>query len=194
MPTKKKLLNLGLKSLEYTLRLSRQARRVRLSIYQDGRVVVSGPRYVSERSVEKFLLTKADWIIDKQRYFKSLPPVIKPIDDVEKFLAHKNKARLLVLDKLDFFNKTYQQKFNRVFIRNQKTRWGSCSSKRNLSFNYKIVLLSERLVDYIIVHELCHLIEMNHSIRFWRQVARIIPDYNKVRQELRAVKIALKEI
>ncbi len=101
------------------------------------------------------------------------------------FRANKERARGLVRERLEYFNQFYKFKFNRIFIRNQKSRWGSCSSRRNLSFNYKIVFLPLAVADYLIVHELCHLGQMNHSPDFWNLVAEQIPDYKKLRKELK---------
>ncbi|MCK5061902.1 M48 family metallopeptidase, partial [Candidatus Parcubacteria bacterium] len=97
----------------------------------------------------------------------------------------KEKARKTILNKINALNKHYNFKFNRVAIRNQKTRWGSCSAKGNLNFNYKIIYLPIKLQDYIITHELCHLQELNHSRKFWKLVAKIIPDYLSARKELK---------
>ncbi|MBC8059955.1 MAG: M48 family metallopeptidase [Clostridiaceae bacterium] len=84
----------------------------------------------------------------------------------------------------DSFNKSikvYSQiigvKYNRICLREQKTRWGSCSSKANLNFNWKLIMAPKFVLDYIVVHELCHLIHMNHSKSFWSEVDRFIPDY-----------------
>ena len=104
---------------------------------------------------------------------------------IRDFRANKERARGLVLERLNYFNQFYQFKFNRVFIRNQKSRWGSCSGKGNLSFNYKIVFLPPALADYLIVHELCHLAQMNHRPQFWQLVSQQIPDYKKLRKELK---------
>ena len=101
------------------------------------------------------------------------------------YLKYKSQATILVKNKLEHFNQFYNYKYNRVVIRNQKTRWGSCSKRGNLNFNYKVALLSEREVNYIVVHELCHLGEFNHSQRFWDLVARTIPDYKDVRNSLK---------
>lgn len=104
----------------------------------------------------------------------------------ELYARHKELARVLVLRLLEKWNMVYQLSWNKVAIRNQSSRWGSCSSKRNLNFSYKIVLLSERLAEYLVVHELCHLKEFNHSQSFWDLVSLTIPDYKERREELRA--------
>lgn len=103
----------------------------------------------------------------------------------KRFDQYKEKARTLAEERIRHFNQAYDFKFNRISIKNHKSRWGSCSRKGNLNFNYKIALLPERLADYIIVHELCHLGELNHSRKFWDLVAKTIPDYSKARKELR---------
>jgi predicted metal-dependent hydrolase len=99
------------------------------------------------------------------------------------------EARALVKNRVEYFNRFYGFKINRIAIKNTKTRWGSCSSKGNLNFNYKIIYLKPHLADYLIVHELCHLGELNHSKRFWELVCKIIPDYAKVSKELKKIHI-----
>lgn len=102
------------------------------------------------------------------------------------YLAHKEQARNLVAGRLAHFNEHYRLKINKVFIKNQKSRWGSCSSNGNLNFNYKIALLPPDTADYIIVHELCHLGEFNHSPEFWALVAETVPDWRKLRKQLKS--------
>jgi len=92
---------------------------------------------------------------------------------------------VFVLNRLGHFNQFYGFEYKRISIRNQKTRWGSCSKKGNLNFNYKLLFLSQEQADYIIVHELCHLKEMNHSKRFWNLVLESILDYKNVRKSLK---------
>lgn len=103
----------------------------------------------------------------------------------KKYKENKDKALSIVKDRIEYFNTIYNFKWNRIVIRNQKTRWGSCSRKGNLNFNYKIALLPPESADYIIVHELCHLGEFNHSQKFWDLVAKTIPDYLVIRKDLR---------
>ncbi len=104
------------------------------------------------------------------------------------YRAHKKQAREIVERKVDELNALphYQFTIKRIAIRNQKSRWGSCSAKGNLNFNYKVALLPEHLCDYVVVHELCHLREFNHSRRFWDLVAIAVPDYRARRAELRS--------
>jgi predicted metal-dependent hydrolase len=105
---------------------------------------------------------------------------------VRRFTVKKREqARTLVENRLSYFNKFYNFKINRIAIKNTSTRWGSCSSKGNLNFNYKIIYLRKELADYLIVHELCHLGEFNHSKRFVALVKKTIPDYVNINKELR---------
>jgi predicted metal-dependent hydrolase len=108
------------------------------------------------------------------------------------YLNHKKQARELTLTRLNHFNQYYQLTWNRVAIRNQKRCWGSCSSKKNLNFNYKILFLPSHLQDYIVVHEMCHLKHLNHGQEFWRLVAEQLPNYDSHRAELRMIEKSLK--
>ncbi len=104
-----------------------------------------------------------------------------------KYIIQKEVTRKIVKLKLDKYNMYYNFKYNRVAIRDQKSRWGSCSSKANLNFNYRVGLLSEELMDYVVVHELCHLSEMNHGPKFWRLVGEAIPNYAHLKSELKNI-------
>ncbi len=105
------------------------------------------------------------------------------------YAQYKEQARELAHARLEYFNQFYGFTYNRVAIRAQRTRWGSCSKKGNLNFNYRIALLPPALVDYLIVHELCHLKEMNHSSRFWKLVEHTLPDYKARRKALKAISL-----
>ena len=103
------------------------------------------------------------------------------------YLTHKKRARELVHLKLAQWNMVYGFSYNRVAIRNTRRSWGSCTSLKNLNFSYKVLFLPEHLQDYIIVHELCHLQELNHGSGFWQLVERGIPNHKECRKELRTL-------
>jgi len=105
----------------------------------------------------------------------------------EKYKKYKEQARVLVHERLAYYNLHYKYTLGKVFIKNHRTRWGSCSSKGNLNFNYKIALIPLELADYIVVHELCHLGQFNHSQAFWDLVKQTVPDYEAKRKRLRGV-------
>ena len=175
----------------YTLRVSQRARRLRLTIHSDGALVVTMPRGLSRHFVEQFINKKSQWIITKQDYFKKHPQSQVIRHTKKDFLERKDVALSLAEDRIKYFNDLYKFSVNKITIRNQKTRWGSCSRKGNLNFNFKIVFLPSHLADYIIVHELCHLGEFNHSKRFWNLVVKAVPDYLDLRKELRKNGLAL---
>ncbi len=180
------------KEVEYTLKKSRRARRLRLTIHCDGSFVITAPRGLSESFIEKFIIQKSAWVLDKLEYFKKFPgrrPLTRG-ESKKDFAGHKNQALALAQSRIEYFNKFYGFKYRRTTIKNQKTLWGSCSKKGNLNFNYKIARLPPRFADYIVVHEFCHLGEFNHSRKFWSLVARAIPDYSEIRKELRRTGIA----
>lgn len=101
------------------------------------------------------------------------------------YLQHKETARALMHERVAYFCPKLGVTCGRIAIKNLRTRWGSCSKKGNLNFNYRVVRLPPELVDYLVVHELCHLIEFNHSRRFWDLVAQLIPEHKACRQRLR---------
>ena len=103
------------------------------------------------------------------------------------YVVHKESARALIHERLAHWNQYYNLQYNRVAIRNQRRCWGSCTSLRNLNFSYKILFLPAHLQDYIIVHELCHLQELNHGRDFWNLVAQQVPEYKSHMAELREI-------
>lgn len=98
---------------------------------------------------------------------------------------YKEKASEIIHDRLQHFNQHYGFHYNQVTFRNQKTRWGSCSSQKNLNFNWRLAMAPIEVIDYVVVHELCHLKEMNHSPRFWARVEEAAPHHTKAKKWLR---------
>jgi hypothetical protein len=123
------------------------------------------------------------FIFKKRRILKAKRPL-------SGFTNKKRElARIFIENKLSYFNKFYNFEINRVAVKDTSSRWGSCSSKKNLNFNYKIIYLKPELADYLIVHELCHLGELNHSKRFWALVEKAIPNYVRNNKELRGIHV-----
>ncbi len=106
------------------------------------------------------------------------------------YLAHKESARALITERVRHFNTHYGVAVGKIAIRNQRSRWGSCSKKGNLNFNYKLAFLSEELRDYVIVHEICHIKEFNHGHDFWNLVAQQVPEHRALNKRLREVQAA----
>lgn len=107
----------------------------------------------------------------------------------KEFAEHKAEARRLVLERLAHFAPRAGVEYKKVFIKNSRSRWGSCSQLGNLNFNYRVVRLPPAVLDYVVVHELCHLIHFNHSRVFWGEVEKLVPNWRELRRQLRTVKI-----
>jgi len=183
--TKTKKILLNKQEITYTFRRYRLSRKLKIVIRSDATILVSAPMRFSERRAEKFLREKADWLLERVNFFKKQGDKKEIKTTKADYIKQKENVRKVISHKLVKLNEYYDFKYNRVSIRNQKTRWGSCSGKGNLNFNYRLIYLSEKLFDYVIVHELCHLREMNHSVRFWNLVAETVPDYRAIRRELK---------
>lgn len=171
--------------IPFDLTVSKKAKRMRITIAYGGKLMVTIPKNMGADRMRIFLLSKANWILTKIAYSKSLPERKKEEDIESEYLHFKEEARLLVEKKITKFNALYNFTYKEIRIKNQKTLWGSCSRQGNLNFNYKLALISEQCADYIVVHELCHLREFNHSYRFWNLVAQTIPHHKKIRKELK---------
>ena len=186
----------GNQIIDYHLRSSRTGRLMRLAVYSDGAVLLTKPYRASLELAFSFLRSRSAWILEILKSFGKEKSVHRDSWDASKkacsrdvFLKNKAAARSLVLLKIKEINDKYGFSYGRIAIRNQSTRWGSCSRRGNLNFNYRILFLSDSLSEYIITHELCHLGEFNHSDKFWNLVAKNIPDYAARRQELRRLKL-----
>ncbi len=176
--------------MEYSVRINRRAKRMIVTIYPDGQVIITTPRATRPETIERFLKNKEAWILKTQEKLRKRhvrQPLARMKHSPEQIAAFKKEALTLATTRLTHFNTHYKLPYKKISIRNQKTRWGSCSRSGTLSFNYRIACMSPELADYIIVHELCHVQHMNHSPRFWKLVAETIPDYVARRKALRAV-------
>ena len=187
----KQELKLEKRRIGYMLRRSARARYLRLEISCAAGLVVTAPNRLDLFAIEKFIASKTGWVLSRLDYFLRRPRQPSLGGGRRDYLKHKEEARLMVNAKLRHFNSHYQFNFKQVKIKNQKSRWGSCSRRGNLNFNYKISKLPPLLADYIIAHELCHLAEFNHSNRFWRLLEQTIPDWRARRTALNKYSVAV---
>lgn len=160
-----------------------------IEIRPDMRVVVRAPEKIPQNEIMKFVEEKQNWIKKHlvQMYFKAeeikkqkKEPALTNAD-IEKLCQ---KALSVIPDKVKYYAEIMGVTYGRITIRNQKTRWGSCSSKGNLNFNCLLMLMPDKVLDYVVVHELCHLKQMNHSKKFWKEVERYMPDYKNYKKWL----------
>lgn len=181
--------HMGSSVVEYVLTRSQRAKRVRLIVRHDGTVSVAAPHGTDLARIKQFVHSKAAWIVRKIREAAKVkerhPNRVYLKGSKREYALLKQDALRLVHDRLKYFNQHYRFTYHEVRIKNQGTRWGSCSRRGNLNFNYLLMRLPPHLMDYIIVHELCHLREMNHGPRFWALVAKTFPKYLELKQELR---------
>lgn len=178
---------------ELSVKVSRstRAKRIRAGVSNDGTVSATHPWHVPLNHLIAFIEQKTPWIQERLGSYQHKRLLIDTVHQLPVQKALKVQAYAIVHERVAHFNQFYHFHYDTIRIKNQKTRWGSCSSNKNLNFNYRIALLPSELQNYLIVHELCHLKELNHSKRFWSLVAQQIPDYKDLHRKLRCVVIPI---
>lgn len=168
--------------LSYTL-IRSDRKTVAIQI-KHGEIIVRAPRHTPVKFIEDFLESKREWIekgIAAQNDAPQYPPFT-----AEEVRSMADAALVDIPGRVIRLAPLVSVHYGRITIRNQRTKWGSCSSKGNLNFNCVLMLAPEWVRDYIVVHELCHLKEMNHSPAFWAEVARACPGYKEAEAWLKA--------
>lgn len=156
---------------------------IAIQITADGAVLVRCPMRASKAAVDAFVESKTQWI---EKHLKKQAQQSKlPVFTDEEIQTMTRQAKEVLPQRVAYYAPLLGVDYGRITIRHQKTRWGSCSSKGNLNFNCLLMVVPPEVLDYVVVHELCHRKEMNHSARFWAQVEKIIPDYKTHRQWLK---------
>lgn len=161
-------------------------------ISPDLQITVRAPYHLSDVRIREFVESKQTWILkhlaimqDRQAHDPIPAGVIS-----DKELRHMTEeARIIIPERVKYFAKIIGVTYGQITIRHQKTRWGSCSSSGNLNFNCMLMATSPELIDYVVVHELCHRKQMNHSPLFWKEVEEILPDYRNLRSRLREYRL-----
>lgn len=182
-------------TLEITV-LRSDRRTISMEIKPDCTVYIRAPRTASDAQIMQFAEAKTGWLCRKYAEMQKRSPGLESAEvnkrqfDSVTVQYYRRRAKEILLERVACFAPVMGVTVNRITIREQKTRWGSCSSKGNLNFNWKLILMPEEILDYVVVHELAHLIEMNHSPAFWQQVEQVLPDYRKRRAWLKQNGIA----
>lgn len=176
---------------ELTYQIVRSERKtLSVSIQPDCTITVRAPRSVSDSQIQRFLVEKQHWLITKYLETKQKQETIPCSDltDTQRAALTRryiDAAKEYFPKRVAYFHQFTGGTYSRITIRDQKTRWGSCSSKGTLSFNWRLMLAPPAILDYVVVHELCHLRHMDHSPAFWQAVGEVFPDYASARKWLR---------
>lgn len=152
-----------------------------IEVKKDLRIIVRAPLFISNRDIEKFIADKSVWI---EKTIEKVKVRNEQEKSMPKFTAEEihnlaDKALEIIPKRVDYYAKIIDVSYGRITIRNQVSRWGSCSAKGNLNFNCLLMLCPIEVLDYVVVHELCHRKEMNHSQKFWSLVEHFCPEYKQ---------------
>ena len=162
--------------IEYQIKRSSR-RTLAIHITPEGTVEVRCPMTMPKATVESFVESKRGWIEKHLQALSTKPQEPKLTEAERQTLARQ--AGEVFLERVSYYAPLVGVSFGRITIRCQRSRWGSCSSKGNLNFNCLLMLSPPEVLDYVVVHELCHLKEMNHSPKFYAEVLRVFPEYRK---------------
>ena len=159
-----------------------------IEIGMDKKIKVRVPRRASKAQIEEMLKAKHDWIlktldkIDQRNTAEAREYAeAKPLSS-EEIKKLKKEARERLTELTEHWAGRMGISYRRISIRGQKTRWGSCSSKGNLNYNYLLMLCPDDVIEYVVIHELCHRVYMNHSKRFWEKIEEFCPNYRQARK------------
>lgn len=155
-----------------------------LTITQEGSLLIKAPLQMQEKEIERFVGQRRYWIYKQTKRIlqENASRVVRSEEEIQVL---REQARKVLTERTDYYKEILKVDYQRIRIGAQKTRWGSCSSRGTISYNWHLVLMPERIMDYVVVHELCHLVEMNHSPAFWKKVSEILPDYEDRRKWLK---------
>ena len=166
--------------IRYTV-IRSERKTVSLQIKPNGEITVRAPRDMSDREISDFVKRKSDWIKKSLANFENVKSNAEASEPLtfEQIKELGDKALRELPPRVAELAAKIGVSYSGITVRNQKTRWGSCSAKGNINLNCLIMLMPEDVRDYVMIHELCHLKEMNHSARFWSEVAAVMPDYKQ---------------
>lgn len=168
-------------------------RHARINVNEKKEVRFIIPKSFSEDEIQRLIVQKSDWIKDKLAFFEKedildfeLPKANilylgeahpKPKTDVVKW--YRTEAKNYLTKRTEFLAKKYNFKYNRLFVRDSKNKWGNCSKEKNISLNWRLIKAPPQVIDYVILHELCHSVILKHTQAFWLKLSTVCPSYNE---------------
>lgn len=167
---------------EYNVEVRRSKRKsAAIKITADMQIVVFVPLYVSDNEIERMVISKSKWIDEHMLKVQSTIDKRSKLEKItfEQIKELADQAVEYIPKRVKYYAEKENFVYNKITIKNLVSRWGSCSTKGNLNFNCLLMLTPDYVIDYVVVHELCHLREMNHSEKFWAEVEKIMPDYQR---------------
>lgn len=153
-----------------------------VQIRADGTVIARAPLRMPKDRILYFLSEKASWIRMQQGRMQERENMRQQARihlDAAQEKELRERAKSVLAQRTAYFARQVGVTYGRITVRDQKTRWGSCSQTGNLNFNFRLILAPLEVLDYVVVHELCHRRQMNHSAQFWQEVAQVLPDYRE---------------
>ena len=153
-----------------------------VQIRADGTVIARAPLRMPKERILGFLSEKASWICTQQGRMQEREKMRQQACihlDAAQEKELRERAKAVLAQRTAYFARQIGVTYGRITVRDQKTRWGSCSQTGNLNFNFRLILAPLEVLDYVVVHELCHRRQMNHSAQFWQEVAQVLPDYRE---------------
>ena len=173
---------------EFEYQVIRSARKtMTLEVRRDGNVIVRAPLRTGLPRIKRFVNQKQEWVLgclERTKEYREEKPLSADLSEAKRNV-YIRKAKETITKRVIYFARLMGVSYRNITIKEQKTRWGSCSSNGNLNFNNRLLFVPKELVDYVVVHELAHRKEMNHSNAFWNVVEKYMPDYKERRKKLR---------
>lgn len=175
--------------MDYNCKVIRSGRKtLSLQVERSGTIIIRAPFSLSNRKIEKFLIEKSKWlkkkvneVSEQNKKAENFSRLIK----IEKDALYKQKARKFLIERVEYYSNRYKFKYKKIRLSSARYRWGSCSAKNNLNFNWKIIFAPKNVIDYLVVHELVHTKHKNHQKVFWKSVEAIYPEFRESRKWLK---------
>lgn len=178
---------MGISIYDLPIRIIQSKRKTIAIEIKDNEILVKTPNGMSRQEIVAFIYQKREWIEKHWQVVQERNQKMEQMEPytMEEIRALAEKALVVIPKKVKYYADLIGVDYGKITIRNQKTRWGSCSSKGNLNFNCLLMLMADEVIDSIVVHELCHRKYMDHSPWFYAEIEKVFPEYKKCQKWLK---------